>query len=136
MMKPKTAFREAASSDAPKVRRYDASARGSVAMLQNSASGRLPALSTSAAIGISTIVARKAPEIPSVRPNPGNTLGCTHLLDCIDRIEYSAIVEVLRLRLFPAAEYRVDREQVDVWIVILIAPRDFRVARPEMVTRD
>ena len=80
MMKPKTAFTQAARNEAPNVSRYDASARGSVAMRQNSSSGRLPALMISAAIGISTMNVRNNPAKPSVKPNPGSTLGLTQPL--------------------------------------------------------
>ncbi len=80
MMKPKTAFTQAARNEAPNVRRYDASARGSVAMRQNSSSGRLPARMISAAIGISTMNVRNNPAKPRVRPNPGSTLGLTQPL--------------------------------------------------------
>ena len=80
MMKPKTAFTHAARNEAPNVSRYDASARGSVAMRQNSSSGRLPALMISAAIGISTMNVEEQPAKPSVKPKPGSTLGLTQPL--------------------------------------------------------
>src|SRR5262245_10242787 len=80
MMKPKTAFTHAARNEAPNVSRYDASARGSVAMRQNSSSGKLPARMISAAIGISTMNVRNNPANPSVSPKPGSTLGLTQPL--------------------------------------------------------
>ena len=80
MMKPNTALMAAATSDALKVSRYDASARGSVAIRQNSGSGKLAPFITSAAIGTSTITARNMPEKPSVSPKPGSTLGLTQPL--------------------------------------------------------
>ena len=80
MMNPKTAFTQAARNEAPNVNRYDASARGSVAMRQNSSSGRLPARMINAAIGISTMNVRNSPAKPSVMPNPGSTLGLTQPL--------------------------------------------------------
>ena len=80
MMKPNTAFRLAAISDAPNVSRYDASARGSVAIRQNSSSGRLLARMISAASGIRTMNVRNSPAKPSVMPKPGNTLGLTQPL--------------------------------------------------------
>src|SRR5215468_4725742 len=79
-MKPNTELMMAATSDALNVSRYDARARGSVAIRQNSGSGKLAPFITSAAIGTSTIAARNMPAKPSVSPKPGNTLGLTQPL--------------------------------------------------------
>src|SRR5690554_6348547 len=120
MMKPNTAFKSAAMNDAPKVSRYAASARGSVAMRQNSSNGRLAALMINAANGISTIADRNNVAKPSVNPNPGSTLGLTHpraaaIMPSCDSsaaprlggeeqpVVNAAVVEVHGLRLAPAA---------------------------------
>jgi hypothetical protein len=58
-------------------------------MRQISASGKLAALIINAAIGISTTNARNTPAKPSVRPNPGSTLGLTHVL-AVDKERASA----------------------------------------------
>src|SRR5262249_3147559 len=79
-MKPNTELMSAATSDALNVSRYDARARGSVAILQNSGRGRLAPFMPSAAIGTSTIAARNMPAKPSVSPKPGSTLGLTQPL--------------------------------------------------------
>src|SRR5512134_2180096 len=80
MTKPNTALTQAARNEAPNVSLYEASARGSVALRQNSSSGRLPARMISAAIGINTMNVRNSPAKPSVKPNPGSTLGLTQPL--------------------------------------------------------
>ena len=74
-MKPKTALTSAASSAAPNVSRYDATARGSSSTLMNLSQVIALPLKTSAASGSSTTTLRKNVVKPSVRPNPGRMLG-------------------------------------------------------------
>jgi hypothetical protein len=74
-MKPNTPLSVAARSDAPKLRRYEASARGSSKVRTRSSQPIVAVLVTSAASGMSTIALRKNVENPSVRPKPGSTDG-------------------------------------------------------------
>src|SRR5882672_9522698 len=76
MRKPKTALMPAAMSEAPKVSRYEAIARGSSSVSQKRCHSMPIALSTRAASGKSTIALRKKVVKPTVRPKPGMTLGC------------------------------------------------------------
>ncbi len=74
-MKPNTRLMPAASSETPKLRRNDASARGSVMTCRNRVQS-MPALRiTSAVSGSSTMAQRKKVVNPSVMPKPGITLG-------------------------------------------------------------
>src|SRR5690606_24273981 len=53
-----------------------------------------------------------------------------------DPIELAAVVEVLALRLLPAAEHLVDREEAEVRIAAAVALGDRGVARTEVMPRD
>src|SRR5512140_217365 len=75
-MKPKIALIVAAKNAAPKLRRYDATARGSSTVCTNASQCIVEVLNTSAASGSSTSALRKNVVNPSVRPKPGRMLGC------------------------------------------------------------
>ncbi len=64
MTKPNTLFNVAARSAAPKLRRYEATARGSVSTRTKSSQPIVAVLATSAASGMSTIALRKNVENP------------------------------------------------------------------------
>jgi hypothetical protein len=66
----------AASSEQPKLRRYDAMARGFSNTCVKSLQPMLAVFMTSAASGINTMAHRKNVENPSVRPKPGRIEGC------------------------------------------------------------
>jgi hypothetical protein len=53
-----------------------------------------------------------------------------------DLVEQAAVVEVVGLRLLPAAEIAVDREQLHVREARLVLGRDLRVARPVIILGD
>ena len=75
MMKPNTLLSVAASIDAPKLNRYEATARGSSSTRKKSLQPIVAVFITSAASGTSTIADRKNVENPSVRPKPGRMEG-------------------------------------------------------------
>src|ERR1041384_1848740 len=75
MAKTKTMFTPAATSEAPNDNLYEASARGLAITLTKRSQSMPPALSTSAASGMSTMAQRKNVVNPSVMPTPAMTLG-------------------------------------------------------------
>ena len=93
------------------------------------ASPSVDAREDKAASGIRTIRPDRSSVKPSARPKPGMTLGCANASAraasgacmrsspsvrsaCVDLVEDAAVAEVLRLRLVPAAENVVDRDQL------------------------
>src|SRR5262245_25324926 len=118
-------------SEAPKVSLYEASTCGEVTVLQNWSQVIEVVRSTSAASGSSTTRLMESSVMPSVRPKPGSTRwerevmarpvpGCVgepaapraSRAGLVDPVEQAAVVEVLLLRLLPAAEDLVDGEEL------------------------
>src|SRR5512134_3532709 len=75
-MNPKSALMQAATSAAPKLNLYEATARSSSTVARKSDHVIDVVFRTSAASGSSTSALRKNVVKPSVRPKPGRMLGC------------------------------------------------------------
>src|SRR5258708_7593049 len=97
-------------SDAPKVRRYAASARGPHAILANCSGVIEAAVKNRVASGTSTIKLSHASVAPIVRPKPGRAR-CFISQAIADAIEHSAAGEELLLSLLPGSGELLDREQ-------------------------
>jgi len=74
-MNPNTLLIAAASIDAPKLNRYDATARRSNSTEMNSPQPIVAVFMTKAVSGTRTIALKKKVENPSVRPKPGRIEG-------------------------------------------------------------
>src|SRR5512145_3173615 len=111
----------APASDAPSVRLYEATARGSLAISQNACQERPPAFANRVASGNSTIRLRYSTVYPSVIPKPGSGEGCRKagffigsLLRLVDLVEDALVSEVPGLSILPAAQDVVDREELQL----------------------
>src|SRR5262245_1294489 len=99
-----------------------------------------------AASGIRTMKARYSSVKPSARSKPGSTLCrrrsvrvktiASGLLSALqDLVVHAAVVEVLLLRLAPAAEHLVDGEGVDLREVLRVLGEQRGRARAQLVLR-
>src|SRR5712692_1083950 len=119
---PNTRFTAAARIDNPNDSSSACRTRGLVTMRRNRSSVSSVARRNSAASGMSTISDSQSSVVPIVIPNPGITrsgrkkvapLNLAALASpAVDRVERAAVAEMLLLRLAPAAECVIDREQI------------------------
>jgi hypothetical protein len=134
----------AAPNDAPKVSRYDASTRGDVTASQNAGHVIVNVFRNAADSGISTMNPRYSSVKPSARSKPGSTLcrfssarektmALTDFFAAFeDLVVDRAVVEVLLLRLAPAAEHS-SMVKVDLREVLRVLRSSAGRARPQLV---